>query len=101
MVKVTFKQDYLRKEFTIDTATAQEMTTDYLKNLDEIYDKTSTALISCDWSYLALLSHSIKGTSANVGAANTSRIGKELEQSCLKRDLPSCKTLVSELSSAI
>ena len=92
---------YLAEEFGMDGDDIKEMTDIFFESIDSILSELDTNLASENFDALSKLGHTVKGSAANIGAAKTSEIGRELQDAAKLTDAAKCAKLVASLKEAI
>ena len=89
---------YLWEEFELDAEDISDMIDEFLKNLGDLGKESSELLAAGNFQGLRRNGHSIKGLSANIGAACVSALGKALEERALAGDIKGCEELLASMS---
>ncbi len=76
--------DYMRENLAFSDAGSQDIFATFLECTREYIAKAKQLLHSENWNDLTRLRHTLKGTAANIGTSQISRLGKDLQAAAEK-----------------
>ncbi|MFA7230519.1 MAG: Hpt domain-containing protein [Victivallaceae bacterium] len=92
---------YLKTSFELDDETATELMNTFIETVNDYAKQVDALLTERNWQDLSRLGHTIKGTSANVGANALSDAGRELEFAAKNAHYDSSKIAIDKLKQLI
>ncbi len=93
--------DYLRDNMGLDNDGINELLGMLESSTADNIAKAEQALAAMDFEALSRVGHSIKGSSANLGATELAESGKRLEFAAKDVDHELCQTAIAELKEKI
>lgn len=89
--------DNLRELDTEESNFLSELIDIYLTESKKLFDKIKKGISSNDKEMVSNNSHTLKGSSSNIGAMELSRLCAEIEKKARKGDLDGVKLLLPEM----
>jgi HPt (histidine-containing phosphotransfer) domain-containing protein len=93
--------NYLREAFEIEAEDAAGLIESYIETIDGYMEQTETLLVSGGWHELNRIGHTIKGTSANIGAEPIRAEGYGLECAGKEENADACKKHIENIKNLI
>lgn len=93
--------DYLKTNMGLDAAGIDELIDMLDSNTSDNVVKAEQTFVAQDFESLSRVGHSIKGSSANLGATELAAAGQELEFAAKAADPARCQAAITELKAKL